>query len=278
MVGQNTKIELNAVIVAVAENNPQILIDPRGALPSGPFETGHHTLEQGLRDWAGLPLGYVEQLYTFADKDRATGEQRFVSIGYLALVRAAVPPKQALWSPWYKHLPWEDHRKGVPTVIAKAIMPGLTKWKASAPDAAVKRSRAQRIVIAFPKDMRRWNEELVLQRYELLWEAGLVEEAVKRKTGLSPSRSREGLKRGMLRPILHWGYHSPTIIAASWRPPSPAYARRLNIVRWCSNFCRIALHYCNCKARLKHWRDCACTNKISVAWWKHKGWSRKPTR
>jgi hypothetical protein len=176
MVGQNTKIELNAVIVAVVENEPQILIDPRGALPSGPFETGHHTLEQGLRAWAGLPLGYVEQLYTFADRDRTTGNQRIVSIGYLALVRAAVPPKQATWSPWYKHFPWEDHRKGVPAIIAKTIMPGLNKWKNATSDAAAKRNRAQRIDIAFPKDMRQWNEELVLQRYELLWEAGLVKD------------------------------------------------------------------------------------------------------
>jgi len=89
MAGQNTKIELNAVIAAVAGNEPQVLIDPRGALPSGPFETGHHTLEQGLRARAGLPLGYVEQLYTFADRDRTTGGTRIVSIGYLALVRAA---------------------------------------------------------------------------------------------------------------------------------------------------------------------------------------------
>jgi len=39
-----------------------------------------------------------------------------------------------------------------------------------------KRSRAERITIAFPTDKKLWNEELVLQRYELLWEAGLVEE------------------------------------------------------------------------------------------------------
>jgi len=82
-------------------------------------------------------------------------------------------------------------------VIAKAIRPGLRKWKSSARDAAAKRARARRIDIAFPQDMRHWNEELVLQRYELLWEAGLVEEASGGKHGLSPSRSsREGLGEG----------------------------------------------------------------------------------
>lgn len=175
------KIELNAVIVTVTGNEPQILINSPMTLPSGPFETDHRTLEQGLRAWAeakgGQKLGYVEQLYTFADRDRTAGNQRIVSIGYLALVRAAAAPHDALWSPWYRHFPWEDHRAGVPAVIKKAILPELNKWKSSAPNAQLKGTRAQRIAIAFPKDMRLWNEELVLQRYELLWEAGLASEA-----------------------------------------------------------------------------------------------------
>jgi hypothetical protein len=181
MPDQNTKIELNAVIVAVSGFEPQILTDAHMALPSGPFATGHRTLEQGLREWAtakgGQPLGYVEQLYTFADKDRTAGGRRTVSIGYLALVRAAPSVTGAVWSPWYRHFPWEDHRKGAPKIINQAIMPQLNKWKAAAPDAASKRNRTERIAIAFPKDMRDWNDELVLQRYELLWEAGLVDDA-----------------------------------------------------------------------------------------------------
>lgn len=191
MAEQNIKIELNAVIVAVSDGEPQILIDPSMALPSGPFETTHRTLEQGLRDWAqtksGQPLGYVEQLYTFADKDRATGAQRYVSIGYLALVRAAARLKEAAWSPWYKHFPWEDHRRGIPSVIDKIILPALNKWKIAGSDAATKRNRSERIAVAFPRDSKNWNEELVLQRYELLWEAGLVAETGKTSKQLETS-------------------------------------------------------------------------------------------
>ena len=70
------------------------------ALPFGPFDpVGHRTLELGLRAWVGeqtnLTLGYVEQLYTFADRDReALGSKhgsRVASIGYLALMREAKP-------------------------------------------------------------------------------------------------------------------------------------------------------------------------------------------
>ena len=44
-------------------------------LPSGPLQSQHRTLEMGLRTWVAeqtqLTLGYVEQLYTFGDRDRA---------------------------------------------------------------------------------------------------------------------------------------------------------------------------------------------------------------
>ena len=69
-------IELNAVLVALIGDEPQVLTLQDGALlPSGPFESDHPTLQTGLRAWVERqthhPLGYVEQLYTFADRYRA---------------------------------------------------------------------------------------------------------------------------------------------------------------------------------------------------------------
>lgn len=178
----STKIELSAVIVRVSGGQPQLALASDGALPSGPFETGHRTMEQGLRGWAGMKLGYVEQLYTFADRDRTEGDRRVVSIGYVALVgqtakRDGTDGRDLVWSDWYRHFPWEDHRQGVPALIAKHIMPKLRDWKNRATTASVKRERAERIDIAFPSGQREWHDEFVLQRYELLWEAGLVAEA-----------------------------------------------------------------------------------------------------
>lgn len=174
-------IELNAVIVSVVGDDPVLLADKSFSLPSGPFETEHRTLEQGLRAWASLKgqqsLDYVEQLYTFADRDRAEGSRRAVSIGYLALVHHMADKLGSVKSPWYAHFPWEDHRKGYPDSIAHSILPALKNWKNSAPDINSKKLRSARIETAFPSDPRLWNEELVLQRYELLWEAGLVAEA-----------------------------------------------------------------------------------------------------
>ena len=63
------------------------------ALPSGPFKFTHRSLQTGLRAWVeaqtGHPLGYVEQLYTFADSGR-TGDAsspHTISISYLGLTR-----------------------------------------------------------------------------------------------------------------------------------------------------------------------------------------------
>ena len=86
--------ELIAVIVAVTDGEPRVLtIDDGEALPSGPFELTHRSLQSGMRSWVERqthhPLGYVEQLYTFADRDRTRTGQRMVSISYLGLTREA---------------------------------------------------------------------------------------------------------------------------------------------------------------------------------------------
>ena len=188
--------ELIAVIVAVTEGEARVLTTGGGVgLPSGPFEQSHRSLQAGLRSWVqrqtGQSLGYVEQLYTFADRDRTdTGGSRVVSISYLGLtreVRDGAIPEGAAWKSWYRYFPWEDHRAGAPAIIAGRILPELQDWAERAPDPATRRNRLQRIAIDFAgeehgtgphaRDGAVWNEELVLQRYELLFEAGLVAEA-----------------------------------------------------------------------------------------------------
>ncbi len=174
-------VELIAVLVAVADGRPLVMtIDDGRALPSGPFAVGHRSLQSGVRAWVERqtrhPLGYVEQLYTFADSDRRgeAGDARTISISYLGLTRAepAAAPNAA-WRPWYDYFPWEDHR-GAPKMIEGTIAPALDRWIENGTDRAARRRRA---AIAFGLEGRKWNEELVLQRYELLYEAGLIPEA-----------------------------------------------------------------------------------------------------
>ncbi len=66
------------------------------------------------------------------------------------------------------------------------LTPRLRAWAKAAPSAPLQRERWQRVAITFGFDDREWNEELILQRYELLYEAGLIPEAV-RDGGSAPS-------------------------------------------------------------------------------------------
>jgi hypothetical protein len=182
-------IELTAVLVAATDDEPRVLtIEGGKALPSGPFASGHRTLQVGLRSWVERqthhPLGYLEQLYTFADRDRIHGgaEQRMISISYLGLAREArVSGEHAPgWRNWYRYFPWEDWRDGPSPLIAATILPRLRRWAGEATDTTGRRERTGRIEVTFAIDERTWNEELVLQRYELLYEARLVREAARR--------------------------------------------------------------------------------------------------
>ena len=73
-------IDLTAVIVAVTEEEPRVLAIAQARRCRRVRSNRHHrTLQTGVRSWVERqthhPLGYVEQLYTFADRDR-TGARR----------------------------------------------------------------------------------------------------------------------------------------------------------------------------------------------------------
>jgi hypothetical protein len=147
-----------------------------------------------LRAWVErqtrLPLGYVEQLYTFADRDRAGATaQHVISISYLGLTREqpAFGEHEASWREWYDYFPWEDHRVGPPPLIEKTLQPGLKAWVSAASDRAAQRVRRQRVAMLFGFEEHPWNEELVLQRYELLYEARLIPEAMRGNSSASIS-------------------------------------------------------------------------------------------
>lgn len=188
-------IGLSAVVVALRDGEASVLTvrTPDGlGLPFGRFDpAGHRTFELALRafvtEQTGFELGYVEQLYTFGDAGRdapladfhALGgdpgrEARIVSVGYLALTPAAATEETAerAWSPWTRFFPWEDWRAGRPALIDEVVAPALRRW-------ADDERRLSRARLLFALNGAPWNEERVLERYELLFEAGLLPEAAR---------------------------------------------------------------------------------------------------
>lgn len=218
-------VGLNAVIAAVTREVPRVLTVSRAdldednggasvdALPFGPLDPeGDRTLELGLRRYvreqSGVEIGYAEQLYTFGDRHRdpreLRGGARVISVAYLALVREErlTTDRDARWRDVYSFLPWEDWRDGRPRVIERAIAPALAEWAEEGPSVGACRARTERAEIAFGLRGVAWDGDRVLDRYELLYEVGLVAEAERdrRMRGEAPA-SDDGAPRGLGLPM-----------------------------------------------------------------------------
>ncbi len=193
---ESVVIGLSAVVVAVTDDEPRVLIVSRrghpGALPFGPLDpAGDRTLDLGLRSWvrqqSGLELGYVEQLYTFGDRDRlgpSADGQRLISVAYLALVRegALGGGGEAHWRNIYDFLPWEDGRERR-TAALKPLTAALDAWTRQEKEQKARALRRERIDVAFGLRGASWDADRVLERYELLYEARLLSEATRSLAG-----------------------------------------------------------------------------------------------
>ena len=190
----DTIINLTAVIVAVTDDEPRVLIvDKDGdGLPNGPFDPAQHdSLESGLRQWVeaqtGLDLYYVEQLYTFGNRHRdpmeIQGGPRVISIAYLALTHEGTGnAPNAVWRDWYSFLPWEDWREGRPSIIKEHIGPALGDWIRHSKTQAKRPQRQDRVNVTFGSGpSSEMDAVLSLERFELLYDAELVSEAQRDK-------------------------------------------------------------------------------------------------
>ena len=168
------------MLVAVTDGQPKIMtIANAGALPSGPFEFAHRSLQSGLRAWVetqtGHPLGYVEQLYTFADRGRTGDAKRRIDLHQLSRPHAGGSGRSGLRGPLVRLVrlfPVGRSPRRCARDARENAGAAAARWAKSAAFRRLQRERWQRAAITFGLDGRDWNEELVLQRYELLYEAG----------------------------------------------------------------------------------------------------------
>lgn len=205
--GPAVVIGLSAVVIALRDGEAVALtVTPEDqrthlastapGLPSDPFDpAADRTFDTAVRRFVtaqtGFQLGYVEQLYTFGDMGRdapradlgpdAQAGARVVSVGYLALTPRAeeIRAEGGEWAGWTRFFPYEDWRSGPPPVIEQVIAPALRAWAANAETPDLAEQRLSRARLLFALDGARWNEERVLERYELLYEAGLAAEAAR---------------------------------------------------------------------------------------------------
>ncbi|MCX5615130.1 MULTISPECIES: NUDIX hydrolase [Bombella] len=132
------------------------------------FEESHHSLQQSLCHWAETlthcPIGYMEQLYTFSSFPMQ-GAIPHIHITYLAL---SPSHPHACHGSLYQHFPWEDRRSETGNAQLAQFITAIEQWATHHPD------RQSRIAPAFGLYDLPWDDTRVLERYELLWESGLV--------------------------------------------------------------------------------------------------------
>lgn len=177
-------VELVPVLIAITNGSLRVLTVAQGELlPNGLLAPLRHSLQAGVRMWVAKqtsqPMGYVEQLYTFVDT-RRQNEQGLpvLYVSYLGLVREAADSilhPDAKWQDCYGYFPWEDLRTDGGQ--RDAIVSRLRIWANSADTEEVRQKRLKRIHLCWGVEPENWSEEYVLQRYEMLYESGLIAEA-----------------------------------------------------------------------------------------------------
>jgi hypothetical protein len=150
-----------------------------------------------LREETGCPAPeHVEPLGSYSTngrdprqfagaRDPESGEwvsrgSRVTTNAYLMLVRreGGFTPQHgddatdARWQDVYTYFPWEDLRSADGRAAARSALRALDEWARGHGG-----DRAERVEFAWGFGLREWNEERVSERFALLLEAGLVEEA-----------------------------------------------------------------------------------------------------
>lgn len=204
-VSEAVGVFLNGAIFAVRAAEPVVAVVPAGrngdeSLPCGAFVPSEHgSLEEGVRSrvraQTGVQLGFLEQLCTIGSRskedfaDMSSSASHIVSVSYLALVdpQQCTDRTRATWRSWYSYFPWEDWRSGRPDCLTE-LEQRLDAWAIATdlpPTSRWMPDRRQRVRIAFGGAGMTWDEEKVVERYELLSEARIVGTATEDDGGLA---------------------------------------------------------------------------------------------
>ena len=161
------------------------------------------TAVRELREETGREaLEYVEELGTYGRLGR--DPRQFA--GYWSAAEGEEPPAagddadDARWADVYEYLPWEDQRSVSGRTAFERVRKALLRWAA---DAWERDARTERVERAFGAEGGRWNEELVPDRFRLLCEARLVEEARRDRWGRVPGDSADGAAFGRVMAFDH---------------------------------------------------------------------------
>lgn len=163
--------DLITVLMTLGDDAPHVAL-LRHDQNTPTFEESHHSLQKRLCHWAETlthcPIGHMEQLYTFSSFPNQ-GQTPHIHITYLAL--SSNHPRSCHGS-LYHHFPWEDRRSESGNQKLARFITKIEQW------ASGHEERQSRIAPAFGLYELPWDDTRVLERYELLWESGLVPRSI----------------------------------------------------------------------------------------------------
>lgn len=158
-------------------------------LPAAPFDPARgQSFEDRLRDWASVHT--TAQITRIMQIGASTNRGR-IRITLLALVsdRDAFMPRGARWTPIREIFPWESWQTGEPDSLARELRPALNEW-ASTGDKAQIHTRQARLDVLFAPKLAAWAPGLCAARFDTLYTAGLLPEALRDRSGAMVSVRR----------------------------------------------------------------------------------------
>ena len=169
-----------------------LTLEEGALLPSGPFEGDHRRWRPACAPGSSArPARRSAMSSSSTPSATATAQPRRPgrrSVDRLSrrwcAKRGRAGARDAGWQSWYRYFPWEDWRGGRPARRARSAASAAGRRGAERGE----RRRAARSASTSISPTSAWNEELVLERYELLYEAGLVPEARRGRASRWPTR------------------------------------------------------------------------------------------
>ncbi len=157
------------------------------ALPSAPFDaTRGQSFEDRLHDWASVhTTAQIRHILQIG----ATNRRGRIRIGLLALVsdRNAFMPRGAHWTPIEEIFPWEHWLSGEPSSLSDVLRPALTDWAQGKGANAPRQARDEML---FAASAKYWEPVQCADRFDVLYQAGLLPEALRDRTGAMVSMRR----------------------------------------------------------------------------------------
>ena len=288
------EIGLTAAIVTVEDEEPAILVageagarhrerGRRAGLPFGPFDPlAHRTFEIGLRALVEAQTGPDRRLCRAALHLRrprpscaARRHRAAHGLGRLSRAHAHVRQRRCACpapasSRGTASFPGRTGaRRGRRSSTRPSCRCSTSGPATAGPEATHALGRRERLRFTFGTGGSPWDEERVLDRYELLYEAGLIEEARRdgREAALARKHAAGAGRADALRPSPHPCDRDRAAARQAQIPPRGVRADAARI-----HAHRIAAHG---RGDL---RAGACTSRISAAWWRPRHWSSRPAR